>query len=152
MAADYEFRTARRLAGTVDEVRDRLADGPSLARWWPAVHLSGETLNERAVSGTLLITEPTTATGATSRAMAGGRSGRRVPSRDHLQPAGEREETAAAPSSLAAAMACGQPPMGERARRGGPALGAASPPSDSNAQRRPAPQAIFRWLIGRQAV
>ena len=32
--------------GTAAEVRDVLADGPSLTRWWPAVYLSVHTLNE----------------------------------------------------------------------------------------------------------
>ena len=45
MAADYAFRTVWRVAGTVDEVRDVLADGPSLPRWWPAVYLAVETLS-----------------------------------------------------------------------------------------------------------
>ena len=44
MAAHYGFRTVWRVAGTVDEVRDVLADGPSLPRWWPAVYLSVATL------------------------------------------------------------------------------------------------------------
>ena len=35
-----------RVAGTAAEVRDVLADGPSLTRWWPAVYLSVHTLNE----------------------------------------------------------------------------------------------------------
>jgi hypothetical protein len=46
VAADYEFRTVWRVAGTVDEVRDVLADGLSLPRWWPAVYLSVEVLDE----------------------------------------------------------------------------------------------------------
>ena len=52
MAADYEFRTVWRVAGTAGEVRDVLADGPSLPRWWPAVYLSVATVNEGEESGT----------------------------------------------------------------------------------------------------
>jgi hypothetical protein len=82
MAADYEFRTVWRVAGTADEVRDVLADGPSLPRWWPAVYLSVETVNEGDENGcggeialftkgwlpytlrwTLRVTEPITAAG-----------------------------------------------------------------------------------------
>ena len=82
MAADYEFRTVWRVAGTVDEVRDVLADGPSLPRWWPAVYLSVNTVCEGDESGlggeialftkgwrpytlrwTLRVTEPITTTG-----------------------------------------------------------------------------------------
>ena len=51
MAAEYEFRTVWRVAGTVDEVRDVLADGPSLPRWWPAVYLSVNTVCEGDESG-----------------------------------------------------------------------------------------------------
>ena len=46
MAADYEFRTVWRVAGTVGEVRDVLADGRSLPRWWPAVYLSVDVVDE----------------------------------------------------------------------------------------------------------
>jgi len=82
MAAEYEFRTVWRVAGTVDEVRDVLADGPSLPRWWPAVYLSVNTVCEGDESGlggeialftkgwlpymlrwTLRVTEPITTTG-----------------------------------------------------------------------------------------
>jgi hypothetical protein len=52
MAAEYEFRTVWRVAGTAGEVRDVLADGPSLPRWWPAVYLSVATVNEGEGSGT----------------------------------------------------------------------------------------------------
>ncbi len=51
MAADYVFRTVWRVAGTIDEVRDVLADGPSLPRWWPAVYLSVDALSEADESG-----------------------------------------------------------------------------------------------------
>jgi hypothetical protein len=51
MAAEYEFRTVWRVAGTAGEVRDVLADGPSLPRWWPAVYLSVETVNEGDENG-----------------------------------------------------------------------------------------------------
>jgi hypothetical protein len=82
MAADYGFRTVWRVAGVVEEVRDVLADGPSLPRWWPAVYLSVVTLHEGDDSGrggeialftkgwlpytlrwTLLVTEPITDSG-----------------------------------------------------------------------------------------
>jgi hypothetical protein len=82
MAADYVFRTVWRVAGTVDEVRDVLADGSSLPRWWPSVYLSVDTVCEGEGSGlggeialfttgwlpytlrwTLLVTEPITTTG-----------------------------------------------------------------------------------------
>jgi hypothetical protein len=46
MAADYRFHTVWRVAGTVAEVRDVLADGPSLPRWWPAVYLSVDPVQE----------------------------------------------------------------------------------------------------------
>jgi hypothetical protein len=46
VAADYQFRTVWRVAGTVGEVRDVLADGPSLPRWWPAVYLSVDTMRQ----------------------------------------------------------------------------------------------------------
>lgn len=42
MNASYAFRTVWRVAGTVAEVRDVLADGPSLPRWWPCVYLAVE--------------------------------------------------------------------------------------------------------------
>jgi len=44
--ADYEFRTVWRVAGTLDEVRRVLADGPSLPRWWPAVYLAVDPAGE----------------------------------------------------------------------------------------------------------
>jgi hypothetical protein len=46
VAADYELRTVWRVAGTVAEVRDVLADGASLPRWWPAVYLAVDVLDE----------------------------------------------------------------------------------------------------------
>jgi hypothetical protein len=51
VAADYVFRTVWRVAGTVAEVRDVLADGPSLPRWWPAVYLAVEPLKDGDDSG-----------------------------------------------------------------------------------------------------
>ena len=51
MGADYAFRTVWRIAGTVAEVRDVLADGPSLPRWWPAVYLAADPLREGDGSG-----------------------------------------------------------------------------------------------------
>ena len=82
MAARYEFRTVWRVAGSVGEVRDVLADGASLPRWWPAVYLAVDVLEEGDETGvgaeialfttgwlpytlrwTLTITEPITDTG-----------------------------------------------------------------------------------------
>ncbi len=82
MAASYEFRTVWRVAGTIDEVKAVLGDGPSLPRWWPAVYITVDTLNEGDETGlggeialytkgwlpytlrwTLLVTEPITDTG-----------------------------------------------------------------------------------------
>jgi hypothetical protein len=82
VAADYEFRTVWRVAGTLGEVRDVLGDGPSLPRWWPAVYLAVTTLREGDETGrggelalftkgwlpytlrwTLQVTEPITNTG-----------------------------------------------------------------------------------------
>lgn len=40
MSSDYHFLTEWRVAGTVDEVRAVLGNGPELPRWWPAVYLS----------------------------------------------------------------------------------------------------------------
>ena len=40
MASDYQFFTEWRVAGTVDEVKAVLGDGPSLPSWWPSVYLS----------------------------------------------------------------------------------------------------------------
>jgi hypothetical protein len=82
VAAQYAFRSVWRVTGTTDEVRDVLADGPSVHRWWPAVYLSVDSLKEGEESGlgaevtmftkgwlpytlrwTLRITEPITDTG-----------------------------------------------------------------------------------------
>ena len=46
MTADYAFRTVWRVAGTVAEVREVLADGGSLPRWWPAVYLAVDPVRE----------------------------------------------------------------------------------------------------------
>lgn len=51
MAAHYELRTVWRVAGSVGEVREVLADGLSLPRWWPAVYLSVDALREGDESG-----------------------------------------------------------------------------------------------------
>jgi hypothetical protein len=51
MVADYVFRTVWRVAGTTAEVRDVLADGPSLPRWWPAVYLAVDPLREGDETG-----------------------------------------------------------------------------------------------------
>jgi len=103
MAADYGSRTVWRVAGTVDEVRAVLVDGPALPRWWPEVYLSVTTVHEGDENGwpvrsscspragcptpcgTLLATEPITDTGyaltvpATWSAPAGGPASRTVP-------------------------------------------------------------------------
>jgi len=82
VAADYGFHTVWRVAGTLGEVRDVLADGPSLPRWWPAVYLAVTSLREGDETGqggeialftkgwlpytlrwTLRVTEPITNTG-----------------------------------------------------------------------------------------
>lgn len=82
MAAGYAFRTVWRVTGTVAEVRDVLADGASLPRWWPAVYLSVDVLHGADDDGrggelalfttgwlpytlrwTLRVTEPVTDTG-----------------------------------------------------------------------------------------
>jgi hypothetical protein len=51
VAARYEFRTVWRVAGTTAEVRDVLADGPSLTRWWPSVYLDVHALDEGGDGG-----------------------------------------------------------------------------------------------------
>jgi hypothetical protein len=82
VAVDYEFCTVWRATGTAGEVRDVLADGASLPRWWPAVYLSVDILEEGDATGvgaelalntkgwlpytlrwTLSVTEPITDTG-----------------------------------------------------------------------------------------
>jgi len=40
MGNAYHFVTVWRVAGTVEEVKEVLGDGPSLPRWWPSVYLS----------------------------------------------------------------------------------------------------------------
>ena len=39
-SADCVFRTVWRVAGSVDEVVDVLADAEALPRWWPSVYLA----------------------------------------------------------------------------------------------------------------
>jgi hypothetical protein len=51
VAADYEFRTVWRVAGTLGEVQAVLGDGAALARWWPAVYLDVRTLQEGGPDG-----------------------------------------------------------------------------------------------------
>lgn len=51
MPASYAFRTVWRVAGTVDEVREVLADGASLPRWWPSVYLAVDVLDEGDARG-----------------------------------------------------------------------------------------------------
>lgn len=87
MGSDYHFLTAWRVAGTVDEVKAVLGDGPSLPRWWPSVYLSVDVVDEGGPGGegsvielhtkgwlpytlrwTLHITEPITDAGFALRA------------------------------------------------------------------------------------
>jgi len=155
MAAEYEFRTVWRVAGTVDEVRDVLADGPSLPRWWPAVYLSVNTVREgrkRSGRGDRVVHQGLAALHAAldiaghradhhdrlcadcfgwpdrerSLEVRAGRSG----GCDHLWLAGQREQTAAAQDDLAAETGVrGQPPMGDGSRRAESGFGTAPPPS-----------------------
>lgn len=39
MTSNYEFVTVWSVAGTIDEVKAVLSDGPALPRWWPSVYL-----------------------------------------------------------------------------------------------------------------
>jgi hypothetical protein len=39
MSNDFQFVTHWRIQGTVQEIREILADAPALARWWPSVYL-----------------------------------------------------------------------------------------------------------------
>ena len=52
MASDYQFFTEWRVAGTIEEVKDVLGDAASLPRWWPAVYLSVEQVEEGEPDGT----------------------------------------------------------------------------------------------------
>jgi len=52
MGSDYRFHTVWRVAGTVDEVMDVLADAESLPRWWPSVYLTVVPVNDAAADGT----------------------------------------------------------------------------------------------------
>jgi hypothetical protein len=51
MGADYEFLTVWRVAGTIDEVKAVLGDAESLPRWWPAVYLAAEVVDEGGEDG-----------------------------------------------------------------------------------------------------
>lgn len=51
MASDYHFLTEWRVAGTIDEVKAVLGDGPSLPRWWPAVYLQVDTVDAGGPGG-----------------------------------------------------------------------------------------------------
>ncbi len=51
MASDYQFFTEWRVAGTIEEVKVVLGDGPSLTRWWPSVYLSVVQLEEGGPGG-----------------------------------------------------------------------------------------------------
>ncbi|MFD1214130.1 SRPBCC family protein [Arthrobacter sp. GCM10027362] len=47
----YEFRTVWRVPGTVAQVREVLADLPSLPAWWPSVYLEARVLDPGAADG-----------------------------------------------------------------------------------------------------
>ncbi len=51
MGGDYEFLTEWRVAGTIDEVKAVLGDGPSLPMWWPSVYLSVEVIEKGGEGG-----------------------------------------------------------------------------------------------------
>lgn len=51
-STDYEFLTVWRVAGTTAEVAEVLGDAAALARWWPSVYLSVETLSVGNPDGT----------------------------------------------------------------------------------------------------
>ena len=51
MAAAYHFTTTWRVLATVDEVKEVLADGVALSRWWPAVYLDVRQLEEGGPDG-----------------------------------------------------------------------------------------------------
>ena len=51
MTADYEFLTQWRVTATLAEVKAVLGDGPSLPRWWPAVYITVDTLEEGDENG-----------------------------------------------------------------------------------------------------
>jgi len=58
MTADYEFLTQWRVTATLAEVKAVLGDGPSLPRWWPAVYITVDTLeegDENGVGGSLAL-------------------------------------------------------------------------------------------------
>lgn len=48
---DYEFLSVWRVAGSVEEVKAVLGDGRSLARWWPAVYLDVDVVEEGGPDG-----------------------------------------------------------------------------------------------------
>jgi len=52
VAADYEFVTVWRVAGTVDEVKAVLGDADALVRWWPSVYLEVVPVAEAGPDGT----------------------------------------------------------------------------------------------------
>lgn len=51
MSSDYHFVTEWRAAGTIDEVKAILGDGPSLPQWWPSVYLAVKVIDEGAPDG-----------------------------------------------------------------------------------------------------
>jgi hypothetical protein len=88
MGSGYHFTTEWRVAGTVDEVKAILGDGPSLPQWWPSVYISVDVLEKGGPAGdgavidlhtkgwlpytlhwTLHVTEPITDTGFALRAV-----------------------------------------------------------------------------------
>ena len=50
-ANDYAFLTHWRVEATAEEAYDVIADGESLARWWPSVYLEVKTLEPGAAGG-----------------------------------------------------------------------------------------------------
>lgn len=51
MGPQYEFVTVWRVAGTVDEVAAVLGDAGALTRWWPAVYLAVDVVEEGGPDG-----------------------------------------------------------------------------------------------------
>jgi hypothetical protein len=87
MGSDYHFVTEWRVAGTIEEVKAVLGNGPSLPDWWPSVYISVDVVERGGPDGAgsvldlhtkgwlpytlrwrLSITEPITDTGFALRA------------------------------------------------------------------------------------
>jgi len=51
VSSDYHFTTVWRVAGTLEEVRAILGDGPSLPRWWPSVYLHVDVVEQGGPGG-----------------------------------------------------------------------------------------------------